>query len=97
METNYTPFEKTYLVGETTLRMLLESCHLLNVLQDLGADCIDNGEYTRAKREYIQELLDGSIVSEAMTPDEYKRYRDNAGYSELVDLEINDFAEYEAE
>ena len=96
METNYTPFEKTYLVEETTLRMLLESCHLLNVLQDVGA-CVDKDAYVRAKREYIQELLDSSIVSEAMTPDEYKRYRDNAEYSELVDLEINDFVEYEAE
>lgn len=97
METNYTPTEKTYLVGETTLRMLLEGCHLLNVLQDAGADCIDNDVYVRAKRNYIRELLDGSMLSEEMTPDEYYEYCNKAEYSNLVDLEISDFAEHEAE
>ena len=90
----FNPTEPVYLVKKTELLDLLAAAHQLCILSGPAAASVSNEDYHREKRGYIHDLLDCTSISEAMTPDEYEKYCEEADVETLAEIELADFPEW---
>ena len=90
----FNPTEPVYLVKKTELLDLLAAAHQLCILSGVAVTSVSNEDYHREKRGYIHDLLDCTSISEAMTPDEYEKYCEEANIETLAEIELADFPEW---